>query len=60
MMQPGLTQVPPLWMSPTVGYRDPPAELGPALTTVAVLRFSVLYVQVVMSSSPWGGRGWGV
>ena len=29
-------------------------ELAPALTTVARLRSSVLYVQVVMSSSPWG------
>lgn len=47
--------------APSPGVRTPAsprwaAQLAPALTTVARLRSSVLYVQVVMSSSPWSGK----
>lgn len=62
MIQPGFMQVLALQMPPNPGVQTHASptregELVHALTTVARLRSSVLYVQVVMSSSPWGGGG---
>lgn len=57
VIQPGFMQVLTLGVPPTHPGL-PPQNRGaaPALTTVALLRSSVLYVQVVMSSSPWGDQ----
>lgn len=55
VFQPGFVQVPTLGVPPThPGVPHKARGAAPALTTVALLRSSVLYVQVVMSSSPWG------
>lgn len=57
VIQPGFVQVPTLDVPPShPGVPHKGRGAAPALTTVALLRSSVLYVQVVMSSSPWGDQ----